>query len=589
MLGVAAACLLALVGRLCYIHAAMAGPGSRIALQLEQQQQATMPLPARRGEILDVEGRVLAGSQERPSIFADPSLLEDPEPVAEALGAILNIRRDELRRLLTERNADGTLKRFVWLKRRVEGPEAEAARAWIEKHKILGVGILNEPFRRYPMGSLGAHVVGFVNIDGEGMEGVERRYDSILRGTSGSITVCRDAARRPIWPAPGQDALIPPRDGMTVKLTLDAAVQEILEAQVSAAVTHFKAESGVGIVMNPRTGDVLGMASVPTYDPNRPGDSPPSARRNRCLTDPTEPGSTFKPFIASAALAEKVVKPGESIYCHSGLYVVGSRNLHDHHPYGDLTFEQIVIKSSNIGMAILGQRLGNERMHRYLSAPYGFGFGSRTGIELDGEDPGMLLPLRRWTTFSTTSVPMGQEVAVTPLQLATAFCAIVNGGRAVVPRVVRAIIDPRGEVVEDFSGAQNGRQVIPPDVAEYMTKTVLVGVVNEGTGLRARLPNYQVLGKTGTAQIARPGGGGYQPDAYTSSFVAAAPASDPQVVVLIMVRRPQRSIAYYGGTVAAPAVREVLARTLAYLEIPPDKSPENEPKSAWLRPTRATD
>lgn len=561
LLGLVAGALLALVGRLCHIHAVLSREDGQLAQHMRRQQRATIPIPARRGEIRDVANRVLAGSHECPSIFADPSLIQDPGRVGKLVGSVIGMQPEALEKLLRDAASEG--RQFVWLSRRTH-PSREKA---IDELDLAGIGVIYEPRRYYPMGTVGAHVVGFVNIDEEGLEGIERQYDRILKGVPGSRTIYRDAGYRPIGPAEGEDTYIAPRDGMSVKLTIDAVVQEILDDQVAAAVKQFKAASGVGIIMNPRTGDVLAMTSYPGYDPNDPGSATDDARRNRVLRDPCEPGSTFKPFAASAALAEGVVRRGEIINCHGGLYAVGSRRLHDHHPYGDLTFEQIVAKSSNIGMALLGERLGNERLHRYLRA---FGFGARTGIELPREDVGILLPLRQWTSFSTTSLPMGQEVAVTPLQLATAFCAIVNGGKLVRPRVVRAIVDPCGEVVEEFTQPQVVRQVIPPDVAEYMTKTVLVAVVNEGTGTKAQLDEYQVLGKTGTAQIARKGGGGFEPGKYTSSFIGAAPASNPAVVVLIMIREP-RGVGYYGGTVAAPPVREVLRRTLAYLQVPPDK------------------
>ncbi|MBN1491851.1 MAG: penicillin-binding protein 2 [Phycisphaerae bacterium] len=562
----AAVCLIAMVGRLAYVHAVLAQEGTELATHLARQQRATLPIPARRGEILDAAGRVLAGSQDRPSIFADPAFVQDPAEVSRKVAPILGMRHEVLCDKLLKAKAEDC--RFVWLLRRGDEEQERA----IRELNLAGIGIIVEPFRRYPMHSVAAHVIGFVNIDDKGLEGIERRYDELLQGTPGSSTVYRDAARRPMWTAEGREGYVAPRDGMSLQLTIDSAIQEILEQQVAAAVEHFNAASGVGLVMNPTNGHVLGMASVPTYDPNEPGASPGDARRNRVLTDPCEPGSTFKPFVASAALAENVVRRGEIINCKNGAHTFGPRRLHDHHPYGDLTYEQILIKSSNIGMAFLGERLGNERIHRYLSAPFGFGFGSKTGIDLDGEDSGQLLPLRKWTSYSTTSLPMGQEISVTPLQLANSFCTLVNGGKLLRPRVVRAILDPQGQLVEAFTEPEVVRQVIPTEIADYISKTVLVAVVNEGTGRRAELDQYQVLGKTGTAQIARKDGRGFEPGAYTSSFIAAAPASDPEVVVLVMIRKPKRH-AYYGGTVAAPAVREVIRRSLAYLGTPPDKSP----------------
>lgn len=568
---VAGLCLVGLVGRLAYIHTAMR---PRLLRQLEKQQRATYPIPARRGEILDSVGRVLAGSEEEFSIFADPTEVEDAAYVAAKIAPILETRADKLIPLLDHPliPRTGEPRRFVWLKRQAHRSQIEALQALLkDDERVTGIDFIPEPVRQYPMKTVACHVLGFVDIDQIGREGVERRYESVLAGHEGSRTVYRDAGRKSIWQDP--DAYRPPKDGMSVQLTIDAAIQEIVEDQIAAAAKHFQAESVIGVVMDPRTGDVLAMANTPTFDPNSPGNPSDGSHRNRAIMDPYEPGSVFKPFVASGALAAHVVKHGEIINCKGGTYTIGTRRLHDHHPYGDLTFEHIVIRSSNIGMALLGERLGNERMHRYLDGFQGFGFGAKTGIELDGEDPGMLLPLRTWTSYSTNSVPMGQEVSVTALQLAQALSAIVNGGTLVRPRIVRAIVDPRGHVVEAFREPQVVRRVIPEDVAEYMAKTVLVGVVaeKEGTGRRAQLDQWQVLGKTGTAQIARRGGGGYLPDAYTGSFIASAPASDPRVVVVVSVRKPNARIGYYGGTVAAPAAREILRRVLPYLGVPPDR------------------
>jgi len=554
LMGLVLASLAALGGRIYYIQRTM---GNELLAWARNRQIMTIPLPARRGSILDRRGRVLAGTVMRPSVAVDPAVLADPQDTARRLAPILGLDPRELAHTLAARRN----RRFLWIKRRIDRVAADAVRSL----GIYGVLIVEEPQRIYPMRTLAAHVVGFTDIDGRGLEGIEKRFDAELAGRPGHRRVMRDAAGRAVWEVP--DAYLPPQDGHDVVLTIDAVIQEIAERHLRTAVQERRAECGVVVVMEPRTGEVLAMASYPTFDPNRRADYPASARRNRVLTDPVEPGSTFKPFVAAAALEEGVTHLGDPIFCHNGLYVTGSRRLHDHHPYGTLTFEQVVIKSSNIGMAILGERLGNRRMWEHIRR---FGFGEPTGIELPGESAGLVLPLSKWTRYSTTSVPMGQELAITPIQLVTAFSALVNDGVLLRPRVVRAITDHDGRIIRDRSAPIVVRRAISARVAAIMAKNVLVRVVNEGTGRRARLERYQVLGKTGTAQVPRRGRRGYEPDAYLSSFVGAVPARDPRIAVLVMIRKPKG--AYYGGTVAAPVVREIMAETLAYLKVPPDPS-----------------
>ncbi len=434
---------------------------------------------------------------------------------------------------------------------------------------MLGLGLFDEPYRTYPMNETAAPLIGFVSRDGVGVSGLEYQLDEYLRGENGVKEIIRDARRKAFWLA--DDGYRPARDGYHVVLTIDAEIQAITERELGAAIEQFGAESGTAVVMNAKTGAVLAMASLPGFDPNYYTDYSPSYYRNRAITDPYEPGSIFKPFVAAAALAEKRAHLGEAIDCESGSWRDGARTLHDHHPCGLLTFEQVIIKSSNIGMAKLGKRLGNEKLYDYVKA---FGFGEKSGVNLTGEDAGIVRPLHRWNTFSTTSLPMGQEIGVTTLQMARAFCVFANGGKLVQPHVLRAVLAADGSVVRDFGEPPPVRQVIPPEIARIMRDRILVAVVNEGTGSRAKLAGYQVFGKTGTAQIARKGGGGYEKNAYVGSFIAGAPAADPELVAIVSVRRPDRSKGYYGGTIAAPAVREILGQSLAYLDVPYDKPRE---------------
>jgi cell division protein FtsI/penicillin-binding protein 2 len=576
MLAVAAIVLLlggfgALVGKLIYIQENMR---DELVTYAERQHRGMVVIPARRGSVLDRTGRVIGGSEERPSCFADLRFADQntAKSVSKQIARILD--QDEQR--LTDRMTSGLGKGHVWLERKIDPTEADAIRAL----KIPWIGIMNEPHRKYLMGSTMAHVVGFVDADGRGLEGVEKKLDDMLAGEPGQKTTICDVRRQAIWHHP--EDYVAPRDGDHIILTLDTYIQQAAEEAIADAVKKFQAESAVAVVLSPKTGEVLAMASHPTFDPNEPGKLngktiKPSdqaglrqlaaSRRNRVMTDPVEPGSIFKPFIVAAALAEHVTTLDENIYCHQGLYVSGRRNLHDHHPYGDLSVEMIVVKSSNIGMAILGERLKNPRLHDYVTR---FGFGELTRIDLPGESRGRVIPLDKWTAYSTTSIPMGQEIAVTPIQMAAAFAALVNKGIWVRPKVVLGVVSPTGNLIEDRSKEVFSRRVMDERECELMAKRVLVNVVNQGTGRHAALPNYQVLGKTGTAQIAKKGGGGFAQDAYVSGFVGAAPARDPQLVALVMVRRPVKSKGYYGGTVAAPAVGEIFKKALPYLNVPPD-------------------
>jgi cell division protein FtsI (penicillin-binding protein 3) len=553
IIGVVLAALVGLVGRLIYINT---HHGPRLLARADRQQRSVVPLKHRRGLIVDCRGRIMSGTLLRKSVFADPMILPDKRAAARKAARVLGLEPDELCQDLMA----GSDRRFFVIRRGVS--EAEAQR--IKEAGIYGLGTFDEPYRTYPMNGLAAALVGFVAPDGHGISGLEYQCDAWLRGENGVKTIIRDARRKAFWLADG--GYRPPRDGFHLVLTIDAEIQAKVEGELAAAVERFQAESGVGIVMHPKTGAILAIANVPGFDPNHYGDYVASRYRNRTITDPYEPGSTFKPFVASAALGEGAVKLGEVFDCEKGSWRDGRRVLHDHHPYGLLTFEDVIIKSSNIGMAKIGQRLGNEKLHRWLKA---FGFGEKTGVDLIGEDPGTVHPLPRWNAYTTTSVPMGQEVAVTPLQLTRAFCAFANGGKLVQPYVIRAVLAADGRVVRDFSDRGPQRRVLSAAIANVMRDKVLVGVVNRGT--KAQLSSYQVFGKTGTAQIAKKGGGGYENGAYVGSFVGAAPARDPQLVVFVAIRRPDPSLGYYGNTVAAPVVREVLGHALAYLQVPPDR------------------
>lgn len=548
----------------CLSGGLVKGPqGTSLREMYEQQHTARIPLLSRRGNIFDCRGRLLAGTLQQPSIFADPVILTkegDIESATRKIGPILDIPAGEIATDL-EARAD---KRFAWVQRHVTDEQAEAVKAL----HLPGIGIMQEPARIYPMGSVAAHVLGFVGAEQKGLAGLEMYYEKYLRGEDG-YKVCTKSAAGKILCLEA-DGYKPPRDGASIVLSLDSFVQGEAEKALADTVNTYQAQSGVAIVMEPSTGQVLALASWPTFDPNKYREVSESALINRALVGPVEPGSVFKPLIFSVAMQENMVRPGEIFNCHNGVYIRGSRRLRDAHGYGNLTAEEVVAKSSNIGMAQIGERLGNHMMHFYLTQ---FGLGAKTGIDLAGEDVGILLPIKKWTSFSTDSVPMGQEVAVTPIQLLTAFNTVINGGTLIAPTLMRAVVAPDGSVTLDRREPRKVRRVIDEAVSRYMRESPLKMVVNAGTGTRARLARWQVIGKTGTAQIARHGGGGYEGDAYVASFLCAAPADDPKVSVVVMIQRPKKSIGYYGGTVSAPPAAKILATTLDYLGVPDDPVP----------------
>jgi cell division protein FtsI (penicillin-binding protein 3) len=544
---------LGLFGRLVYIHA---HDGAMLTAYAQRQQRSTVPLAARRGMILDAKGGILAGSQMRYSVFADPKIIPDKRRAAAIVAEVLGRGVSEVE---ADLEAAGN-RRFFVLARDVSEEQAQR----ISNANIHGIGLFDEPYRVYPMGAVGAHLVGFVAGDGHGVSGLEHQFESWLTGSTGYKTVVRDRQRRAYLLS--GDGFQPSRDGLHIQLTIDAVIQEQVERLLAEAVRKYGAEAGMAVVMRPATGDVLAMATAPGFDPHAHQDYAPSRYRNRVLTDPMEPGSIFKPFVAAAALNERVVSLNDVFFCHNGLFKDGARLLHDTHPHGDMTVQDIMVHSSNIGMALIGKKLGNARMHQYIRA---FGFGEKTGIDLDGEDSGIVRPLHRWNDYSTTSLPMGQEIAVTPLQLVRAFSVFANGGMLVRPRIVRAIVNDRGEVVREFA-LEPPTRVLPESTAALVKDDMLVEAVKRGTGDKAALSDYQVFGKTGTAQIAKQGGGGYARGSYLGSFVAGAPAYAPQVVVIVSIAHPDSKRGYYGGTVAAPTAGRILGFTLDYLGVPPD-------------------
>jgi cell division protein FtsI/penicillin-binding protein 2 len=417
------------------------------------------------------------------------------------------------------------------------------------------------------MGSLAAHIVGFTSDDNRGLDGIELQFDKQLSGLAGHSIFLADAwpSRRPIRLKQQSSPL---RDGVGIILTLDAAIQQFARAELLKQYESYQAESAVAIVAEPATGAILAMVSLPDFVPANSRSSDPDNFRNRAVTDSFEPGSLLKPIAAAIAIDAGVVSRSEKIFCEYGNYHgrgFGRIGEYGSHKFGKLKVREILVHSSNIGMAKIGQKLGKEKLYKGLKL---FGFGRKTGIDLPGEVNGMLWPVQKWTGYSVTRIPFGQEISVTAIQLVRAFCVLANGGRSVRPFLVRAMVNNNGEIIKMKQSPPAVGFVVRPEVARWIVTDALAGVVNEGTGKKARLGKWQVFGKTGTANIASSDRKGYSERDYIASFIAGAPAEEPAAIVLVSIRKPNVKLGkgYTGGTVAAPAAARILEKTLNYLE-----------------------
>ncbi|HUE31033.1 MAG TPA: penicillin-binding transpeptidase domain-containing protein [Verrucomicrobiae bacterium] len=526
--------------------------GPELARLAELQHRARIELTPHRGPIVDRHGEALALSLDVPSVYARPREFGRQDARLAALAAALHLP------LRAVRDKTAGTQGFVWLKRQVPPHEAEA----VERLGLKGVYTVREGRRFYPHASLAAHVLGFVGVDSQGLEGLERRLDPVIRGEPRDIEADRDGRRQVIFTA-GVPA--PPAQGRRVELTIDAGIQDVTERELAAGVAAAKAAGGAAVVLDPSTGEVLALANVPVFDPNQPGRrherSWRDRVRNRAITDPYEPGSTFKAMLAAAAIEERVVRPTDMFFCENGRYQVGRWRIHDAHPHGWLSFAQVIQYSSNIGATKVAERLGAERYYRYLRA---FGFGARTGIELPGETPGILRPVERWARIDLATHSFGQGVSVTPLQMTAAFAAIANGGLLMRPYLVRRVLTPEGEVVRANEPAVV-RRVVSARTAETVTALLRRAVEEKGgTGEKARLDDFPVAGKTGTAQKVNLHTGTYSAKRI-GSFVGFVPADRPRVVILVLIDEPGGSS--YGGVVAAPVFRAIAGPVLKRLGV----------------------
>lgn len=522
----------------------------------------------RRASITDTQRRALAVSLEVKSCAIDPQVAKSSpyglDGVMAELQKRLELTPAELDKAYKTAARDGC--RFAWVRRKLSAEHGKR----LEGAKLPGVFTQVEYVRDYPQGAVAAHVLGFTDIDGIGREGVEGVCDTILRGMGGSRQVSRDALGKKL--ADDENPLATDAPGMDIELTIDSYIQALAEKEIAAAVEEFKATSGCALVMDPWTGDILAMAGFPAFSPSEPADVPAKNRLNPVIGTAFEPGSIFKPFVVAGALDSGAVRPNQTFNCEGGAWRMPetSRVLHDVHGYGVMPVEMIVAKSSNIGTVKIALELGRARMYKYLKS---FGFGDRFGLPLPGELSGTLRDYRNWDNYSIGSIPIGQEVTVTPLQAVTAFCALANGGTLLKPRLIKNIRDADGRITNNVPVTAM-RRVVRQEVAT-MICAMLEKTVELGTGKKAILNEYRVGGKTGTAQLAvnaqevAAGQKGYSATRCVSSFVGVAPIEAPRLVVLVSVREPKT--AHYGGTVSAPAVRNILSGTLKYLRVEPSK------------------
>lgn len=516
----------------------------------QRQYYQRITLPAKRGTIFDRRGRELAVSLRVPSLYALPPKVRDKASASRRIAAVLGIKPHELEGKLRSGRS------FVWIKRHVTPRQVKQVKAL----GLEGIDALPETKRFYPHSELAAPLIGFVGVDAQGLEGLERAYDRWLRAPPVVMLLEKDALGRWIYLPSGEPETQGPWD---LHLTLDIKIQYTLERELKTGIIESGAKGAVGVILDPWSGEVLAMASLPSYNPNLFQRYPPRRWRNRAVAELFEPGSLMKVFLVAAALEERLIKPQDVFFCEGGRYRVGPVVIHDVKPHRWLTVERIVQYSSNIGAAKMGSILGPYRYYQYLRA---FGFGRRTGIGLPGEERGILRPPKTWTKVDLATLAFGQGMAATPLQLAVAFSTIANGGLLVRPYVVKEAVRRKGGERKVFR-PQAKRRVISSRTSKALL-AMMKKVVSDGTGTKAAVQGYCVAGKTGTSQKFDPLTRTYSRERFVASFVGFLPADSPRAVILIMVDEPQRGT--HGGTVAAPIFRKVAEELVRYWGIPPE-------------------
>lgn len=517
----------------------------------QQEHLTSLSIEGERGNIYDRNLKKLVVNVNIQSLFAIPPKIENPREAALKISLILNLETKEVLDKLNQKRP------FVWIKRKLNETEVEE----IKKLNLEGLDFLKESKRFYPKKYLASNLMGFVGIDNQGLEGLELFFDQELKGLPGLVVLERDALGGKI-PLSIKE-LNTHRDGNSIVLTIDEFIQYITEEALDKAFQKYKAKAGVAIVVEPKTGEVLAMAVRPSYDPNYFNKYTLDLWRNLAITNTYEPGSTFKIVTIATALEEGVVKLDDQFYC-KGWTNYNGHIFHDIHQHGSQNLTDIVKNSCNVGIIQAGTRLEQKVFEKSIR---NFGFGMLTEINLPGEANGLIRSSKDWSKMSLASISIGQEISVTPIQLIMAISAIANRGTLMKPLIVKEILDSNQNSVKVFK-PKPVRQVVSAETALTMTK-ILEQVVIDGTGMEAKLDEYQVAGKTGTGQIFDFATGKYSNSAYTSLFVGYVPAENPKISILILLDQPKGS--YYGGTVAAPVFKEIASKVLPYLSIPPNQ------------------
>ena len=512
----------------------------------EKQHERTIKTPARRGELRDRDGRVLAYDVAADTVIADPRDLEDPPGTVRRLCAVMACTADRRRRLESILARDSA---YAYVERQTSPRVAERIRAL----GLDGIDLIKENRRYYPNGSLAAHLLGHVGVDNQGLNGLESLHEETLAGEPGRVLVQRDAQRQAFRRVERR-----PTAGVSLELAIDSYIQHIAERELRAAVRGHDAEGGSVVILDPRTGDVLALANEPTFNPNAWSGAASDARRNRATQDVYEPGSTFKIVTASAALEEEVVRPDDLIDVSPGVIHYGRRPIRDIRNYGSLSFADVIVKSSNVGTSQIGVALGAARLNRYVRR---FGFGQMLSPDFPGESRGIVHGASRLPDGDLARVAMGYNISVTPLQMAVAMNAVANGGELLAPRLVRAEL--RGGAREEIPVRVVGR-AIKARTAAMLTR-IMEDVVTRGTAPAARIPGYTVAGKTGTAEKLLPGGG-YSRTNHVASFGGFVPSTRPALTILVVVD----GVAQFGGSVAAPAFRRIGEAVLPHLGVAPN-------------------
>lgn len=571
-------------GLCCFLFAVVIGrafqlqiwQGPKLTRIAKAEIEKMIPRSHKRGVIYDRNRFELAMTIEMESIFAQTREIKNIQQASDRLGPLLALDQTRLSGLLKQP------KPFVYLKRRATPDECAAVRA----QSIEGVAFTKEAQRFYPYRDLASHVIGFVGMDPKGLEGLERQYDSYLKSPYLYEPSVRDALGRALYLNDMES--IQENEGLSLVLTLDKNIQYVTEKELKKGVIKSQAKGGVAIVLNPKSGEILALANYPAYNLNAFREVPPGFRRNQGLTDTFEPGSTFKTFLLAAALEEKKFTPNDMIFCENGAYRVGNHVIHDVHPHGWLSVQDVIKVSSNIGATKIGKKLGPKTFYTYIK---NFGFGKETGIDLPGEVGGVVWSHHRWGEIEAANICFGQGLTVTGIQLACALGAIANDGRLMKPYLVRQILDQKGHPVKEFS-PRPVRQVLSPETARLMRRLLSRVTEPGGTATQAAVEGMAVGGKTGTAQKVSSETRRYAPGKYMSTFMGFLPAEDPSLVILVIVDEPKG--VHYGGVVCAPVFKGIAEQTLSTWgvrrpaqDVPYEAPPEKPDMTPWIMAQKA--